>query len=36
MEVLYCIFVCTFMLAVTITLVAAAVVLLTLIKEMLE
>jgi hypothetical protein len=36
MEVLYCIFVCAFMLAATITLAAAGVVLLMLIKYMLE
>lgn len=36
MEVLYCIFLCVFMLAATIALAAAAVVLLMLIKDMLE
>ncbi len=36
MEVLYCIFLCAFMLAVTIALAAAAVVLLMPIKDMLE
>lgn len=36
MEVLYCVFVCAFMLVATIALAAAAVVLLMLIKDMLE
>lgn len=36
MKVLYCIFVCAFILAATIVLVAAAVALLMLIKDMLE